>query len=146
MHREQQDAEGVGREGRVVVDLARDFRQGFDAGVVFEEEPHRAARLFPAAVAVPGQPGLVSAALVFPEELRAAAFGPPLRQPAHLTLAALLPQPGGVAVRGQGAEEVVHAELVRQLGPQREPFQTLGVRLGVGGRSARCAAINRAPR
>jgi hypothetical protein len=142
VHREQQDTEGVGREIAVVVELARDLRQGFGVGVVFEEEPHHTARLLPAAVAVRAQPGLPTGTLVLPEELGAAAFGPPLRQPAYLAVAARLPQSGRVAVRGQGAEEVVHAELVIQLRPQRQPFQALGARLI----AARCAAINRAPR
>ena len=39
---------------------------------------------------------------------------------------------GGIAVSGQPAKEVVHAKLVLQLGPLRDPFQALGVRLRRG--------------
>lgn len=79
VNREQQDAEGIGRERAVVGDLARDLRQRLGALVVFEEEPHPLTVFGPAAVSVRMQ-----LHRAVPEEPGAPLLRPPLPQPTYV--------------------------------------------------------------
>lgn len=107
---EQQNAEVVGREAVVEVEFAGEGGQRFCASVEFEEEPHRAILPLPAAIPVRTQPDSFSGVFAELKELTALPLRPPLCQSLGLFQAWGVVVAGGVAVSGQSAEEVVHAE------------------------------------